>query len=226
MKRITNITILLFLLILLKTNLYSQIQLLSPTLIYPAHQQGFEFAPTEFRWSKIQNAQFYGVQITTDVTFKNINPSVDIDRGFVMDTFLIPTSLIIDTIYFWRVSARTWDITGEWSLIRYFITGDKINVYEKMNSQTNLSVAPMPINDHAKIIINSENSVRNFNSIKIYLFDINGQLVAQLGEYIYDYNEITEINFDASRYNSGVYTLFVMNENSQIIAVKNIVINN
>ena len=227
MKLIINITLLLLLPILLKTNLYPQIQLMPPTLLYPANEQGFEFAPTEFRWTRIKDAQYYGLQITTDVTFLNIKAS-DINRGFVIDTIFrpTPTSLIIDTVYYWRVSAKTWDSTGEWSFIRYFITGDKSNVYEKLNSQTNLSIIPMPINNQAKIIVNSKNNAHNFNLIKIYLFDINGQLIAKIGEYNYDFNEITEINFDASRYNSGAYTLFLMNENSKIIAVKNIIINN
>jgi hypothetical protein len=197
-------------------------------LIYPEHKQSFEFTPTEFRWTKIKNAEYYGLQVTTDVTFLNIKTASDLDRGFVTDTIFntFSTNLLkLDTVYFWRVVAKTWDTTGEWSLIRYFITGDKFSIYEKWNSRIDISINPIPINEQAKIIINSTNSTLNFNSIKVYLFGLDGQLIAHIGEYKYEFDKkITEINFDASRYNSGSYTLFLMNENSEIIAVKSIII--
>ena len=221
MKHIINLTLLLIFTTVFKLEIFTQIQLPAPNLIYPEHAQGFEFAPTEFKWHKISDAQFYKLEITTDVTFLNFNNETDIVRDFVIDTVFFTNSLKIDTVYFWRVVAKTLDTVGELSFIRYFITGDKSNVFEKLNAQTEISIFPMPIKEQAKILINSK---RNFNTVSTYLFALDGQFIDKLGENFVSNEGTSEINFDVSRYGAGHYTMFLIDEKSEIIAAKTIII--
>jgi hypothetical protein len=193
---------------------------MSPTLIYPAHKQPFETTPTEFTWTAVSDAVDYNLQITTDVTFMDFNFYQDVNQKSLNDTSFIFTNLRLDTMYFWRVAAKNNDTTSEWSFIRMFLTGVKDKIFEKWNSNNDINIYPMPINDIATISINNNNNNIGLVSGQLALFDNNFNLISQI-----EISNITnEIIFDATKYCSGIYTLIIMNEKTEIIAAKEIII--
>lgn len=226
MKHIINLTFLLLLPTIFNATLFPQISLQEPILISPAHNEKFKTVPKEFRWFPVKESKYYWLQVTTDVTFMNLSPDNDINQTSLIDTFFRETStLLLDTMYFWRVAAQTNNTDTSWSFIRSFVTGNKKSIYEKWNKYSDISICPIPIKEKANIIVSFENAathVLNSKLVLFYIFDINGQLINQIGKCEYENN--VELNFDASIYNSGVYSLLVVNEKSEIIGMKNIVI--
>jgi hypothetical protein len=191
-----------------------------PTLIYPAHKQPFETAPTEFIWNAVSDAIDYNLQITTDVTFMDFNFFQDVNKNSLNDTTFTFNNLRLDTMYFWRVSANNNDTTSEWSFIRMFLTGVKVQIFEKWNSNNDVNISPMPINNIATISFHNKSNNIDFINGQLLLFDNSFNLIAQIEIS----NIANEIIFDATKYYSGIYTLIIMNEKTEIIAAKEIII--
>ena len=217
----------LLLLMLMNINLYSQIA--SPNLIYPEKGQVFEYSPTEFIWNKVPNATMYNIQITTDVTFLKINQNFDIDDIHI-DTIYYPSKQLItytDTLYFWRVNSKDANNTSAWSNIRFFTTGKKDNIYENIKySGLSVNIYPMPVESASTISISINNDInlsKSVTVVKLYLFDSNAELVGKLGE-LQVVEPINELVITASNYSSGVYTLLLVNEKSEILSIMKIII--
>ena len=190
--------------------------LFAPNLISPEHQLQTHLPPTEFIWNKVAGANYYAVQITTDVLFFTLNINHDIDSKSHNDTIFRPFLgfLLMDTMYFWRVKAKSNSgDESEWSFMRMFQTGIQ-SITDRYQNAT-ITISPMPIKDFAMISFGNEKA----EITQLYLFDNSGVLVD-----VIDINcSTTRVEFDATKYTSGSYILLFYDK-SVVVAAKQIVI--
>jgi len=194
----------------MKNNVFGEEQLLAPNLIFPEHKSGYKTVPTNFVWNAVDNAEYYSIQITNDVTFLELNTASDILINNYSDTIYIPDTnkLIIDTMYFWRVKASNNIAESEWSFIRMFLTG-----YASIKEDNNkIQVVPMPVKNYAKIILDSV-----YDDLKCFIFTNIGILL--------DVQEFTMTNniIDVTKCYIGNY-YFVITSKNKIIGNKSIII--
>lgn len=236
MKHFINFTLLLLLPAFFNSNFQSQANLPQTNLIEPKKNATFVETPTKFSWNKVQNAEFYEIQISTDVTFMNFNSESDIGRDNFSDTtYNVPPVLLLDTMYFWRVAAKNSEtpandsVNNYWenSEIRMFKTGVKSSIFENKKFDFPVSIFPMPIQNQANIRFNAnENSIFPAE-IKIFIFDSGGKLVGKLKDLSTKNSvnsQFIDFKIDVSQFQSGNYILFFMDENSKIISAENIII--
>ncbi len=198
--------------------LYAEEYIATPIQITPEHKSEVRTLRPNFTWHSVENAIYYGIQITTDVTFLNISAVSDLDRGFISDTSIIPEfSLHADTLYFWRVRARTLQQTSEWSDIHYIKTPKTGNIFEKnYKNKIDIECFPNPVTSIANIKIN----LNKYAQADLYLFDNNGRLVEKLctiqNNFDADYEQIS-MNFN--KYPPGPYNIFCITSNSEVLAI-------
>ena len=205
---------LLFLLIffLYSSSLHSQ-YLATPLQIVPLHKSDVDSLRPIFVWTSVEDAKYYGLQVTTDVTFLTPNATSDLDRGFLTDTIHLPErNFLPDTVYFWRVRARTLDTSGLWSPIRYFRTPKNGTIAEFRNS-VDVEVFPNPASEVLNIKFKNENS----NNINVYIFDNTSTLVYK--------SCLLDGVIDCRNFFAGVYTLFFIDSKKRILAIEKVVIN-
>ena len=205
-----TIIILVLLFFIFKHNLISQEQLLPPNLIFPEHQVGYETVPDKFVWNEVDDAKYYSIQITNDVTFLELDFASDILIDNYSDTIFIPDAnkIIVDTMYFWRVKAYNDTTESEWSFIRMFLTG-----YSSIAEDNNkVQILPMPIKEYAKIILENY-----YDDLKCFIVTYSGILLVVKSFSMND--NIIDIRYCLS----GSY-YFVITSHNKIIANKSVII--
>jgi len=174
-----------------------------PILRYP--ENGASQVPLDitFLWDTLENASTYFFQISTDETFTQLIQS---NENVSTNTYNV-TGLLINTTYYWRVSAKFGDVVGDWSDIWSFRTISS-GIYEYLENDEVVSIYPNPVNSILNIRINLENSM----DCEIYIRDIYSQkikvLYAGLLENISGINTYTLDNLAA-----GVYFLEIKTAN-------------
>lgn len=88
------------------------------SLIHPSDLEiGMDTSIT-FRWEKVEDAEKYFIQISTDPTFTNI----DISDSIITDTSKTLAGLIKSKKYYWRVQVKSSAGLGPWSSVWSFVT--------------------------------------------------------------------------------------------------------
>jgi hypothetical protein len=210
MKHVVNFILILLLLFVFKSNIQAQEQLFAPNLITPEHKLDCSTIPEKFVWNSVNGAKHYFIQITTDVTFLNIDSNSSIIIPNHNDTIYIPVpnKILIDTMYFWRVKAIGDTTESEWSFIRMFMTG-----YTSINNDNKMmQIIPVPIENYAKIILDN-----NYDDLECFIFTNTGILI--------DKQTFSMINniIDFTQYYTGTYYVVITSKN-KIIGNKSIIV--
>lgn len=90
----------------------------APELGSPVNNERDVYPKTTFRWTVVQGATLYRLQVDTDSTFKQ--PKFDVDN--IATNFYEVNGLEYNKTYFWRVQAKRQDATSRWSNVNYFRT--------------------------------------------------------------------------------------------------------
>jgi hypothetical protein len=88
------------------------------SLVYPLNLQAGLDTSITFKWKKINEAEKYYIQLSTDSRFANIIK----DDSTTTDTSITFDGLLKNNKYFWRVRVKTALDSGPWSSISSFIT--------------------------------------------------------------------------------------------------------
>jgi hypothetical protein len=173
----------------------------APALIYPVHSSKNEPLNVKLKWSTVENAQSYTLEVSGDTT--NISGIVYSDSTLTI-TERQMNELQNGVTYYWRVRARVGGINTSWSNRRMFTT-EKIT-----NVENNPETIPVKYNLHFNYpnpfnpatTISFEIPKRNFVTLKIY--DAIGNEISTLvngereaGRY--------SVKFDGSNLSSGIY---------------------
>lgn len=202
----------------------SQEALFAPTLVSPKHESASMTPPSHFIWNAVENADSYHIQITTDVTFLDINTATtDIDIAAHGDTLYSPPAdfLDTDTMYFWHVKARSHSgAESDWSYTQMFLTGVN-SIYSRIAAEA-ITVAPLPISSFA--VISFDNSVFplfNATELQVFVFSAAGRLVDKL---IYEnFSPAVPVELYVDKYFSGAYYL-VFTTNNKVLGMKQVVV--
>ncbi|RPI05026.1 MAG: T9SS C-terminal target domain-containing protein [Ignavibacteriae bacterium] len=162
-----------------------------------------------YTWNKVQYADQYSVQASTDQTFATVTK-----RTTTSDTSKYMGGHVQGTVYYWRVQAISFAGPGEWSDVWSF-KADVLGVKEEMGTPTAYSISqnyPNPFNPTTTISFALPQS--GFTTLTVY--DILGREVHMLLNKKVEAG-IHEINFDATNFQSGVYFYKIQSGNfSQI----------
>lgn len=176
----------------------------APTLISPPHATlDVPLNPT-LKWSSIDNATSYKLQLGTNSNFTT---------GVVVDTTVSDTTIYVQNLdpqktYFWRVAAFNSIGTSAWTSFFGFKTGNTtVNVDESNAIPYQFRLEqnyPNPFNPST--IINFE--VPTADKVELKIFDVTGREVAVLANETKSPGRYT-VEFNTSNYNenfsSGVY---------------------
>ncbi len=209
----------------------------TPGQIIPEQGADVKTLRPEFIWSSVSTASYYSFQLTTDVTFLNLEDNIyTIIKNNLIDTaYITEVELLPDTLYFWRVSARTspanTSIQEKWSSIRYFKTPKNSGIFSNFNSQLEIKIFPNPVVEIAQININNLKNNRDHNRFFLYLFDMNGSLIEKIDDsktrvIVPTANKISNysqniFSLNCEKLQSGIYTVFLFDEKNKILAVEN-----
>lgn len=109
-------------------------------LIYPANNsKNIEINP-KFKWSKIEGAVGYRLEVSTDKDFNNLNMTNFIYGQDSTFFYNVKDSLEENTTYFWRVKAKLKDSYTKWSEISSFKTIKLLNLIYPANNSENVSI--------------------------------------------------------------------------------------
>lgn len=95
-----------------------------PTLLEPADGTSDYYLNAIYRWSEIQGAEKYEVQVSADVHFSQLFDSAQVAAAQSVSHSI----LYSDATYFWRVRARIDGSWQSWSDTAMFKTGYRYNV--------------------------------------------------------------------------------------------------
>ncbi len=101
------------------------------TLIQPGINSNSIELPTVFNWASDTNAQLYDIQISSDSNFNTI-----VEEATVSQNTFTSSTLINNSIYYWRVRSKNSCNIGEYSLPFNFSTVCKLPVNIVLNSAT------------------------------------------------------------------------------------------
>jgi len=173
----------------------------APTLVSPPNNS-FEVSLTPtLEWIDIPNAFDYRVQLTDDPNFATTIVNV---AGIVPNQYTVASGLLnVNTVYFWRVNARSGMGTSSYSTIWFFttvttgITQTNSEIPAEFKLYNNY---PNPFNPFTNIRFDIPKS----NHVKIIIYNTLGKEITTLvkeklsaGSY--------EVDWNASDYPSGVY---------------------
>lgn len=88
------------------------------TLTYPSDNQTGMETNINFKWNKIEQAEKYYIQLSTDTRFNNIIKS----DSTTTDTIITFNNLLERTRYYWRIRVKSGGGLGPWSSIGNFVT--------------------------------------------------------------------------------------------------------
>lgn len=227
MKQLVNLFLILLLPVIFKGNVKMQSQevLFAPNLIAPAHKSASFLPPAQFIWNEVEGAAVYSIQITTDVTFLNVNSSAnDVDVEDYKDTMYLPAQdlLLTDTMYFWRVKAKSLAGTeSDWSLIQMFITG--VNSIYEVGNDNGITISPMPIRHTAIIDFNSStiNSLTGISQLQVFVFNSGGVMIDSI--LLANVINGNKIEFHTDNYTSGCYYL-IFSDGKKVLGSEAIII--
>ncbi|MBX3042219.1 MAG: T9SS type A sorting domain-containing protein [Candidatus Kapabacteria bacterium] len=168
------------------------------SLISPADNATFENLIISMRWSSVERALSYELQISSTPNFEQ-NDIVQTHRN-VQDTNRIVYDLEYDKAYYWRVAAWNEDGQAGWSVARRFNTKLNTSVINNDDVVNSHFVYPNPAIDKAVINIHSLSAVnadlRVLNIIGREIFKIQN-IELNAGENL--------IDIDLSKFPSGLY---------------------
>jgi len=172
-----------------------------PQLISPSNGQENVRAHTEFEWSEANNATFYLLQVSADISFNELAfESLELESTSY--TLTEPLNLNID--YYWRVKSLS-DIeenNSVWSDTLMFKTGitTTISESEKPVMLTLTQNYPNPFNPTTNIRF----GLPEASVVQLEVYNMIGQRVALLqnGMQTAGWHDVS---FDASNLTSGIY---------------------
>lgn len=167
-----------------------------------------------FRWSVIENAEYYQLQISKDSLFSFINLITDTKSyaGFANASLI---DLVPGNTYYWRVrginpsGGGIWSEIGQFDIINTSISSPNIGDYPK---RTYLSQNyPNPFNPTTKIKFSLDYS----GPISVDVYDLSGKFVAKLFSG-FKTEGSHEINFEGAGLASGLYLYILQTENTRL----------
>jgi hypothetical protein len=186
----------------------------APELLQPA--DNMDPAPTEmtFKWSTVERAENYELEIAYDEQFSNI---------FLKDTNVFNPKRFVSNIdfeetFFWRVRAKNYSGKGPWSQTRSFTTlVNSIN--DELAAKFNAGIVPNPVSGVASLALTLENDafveVSIYNATGLKMYSYNGQIMsAGMQTFAIDSKELDNgAYFAYIRIDDRTFTLkFVVNK--------------
>jgi photosystem II stability/assembly factor-like uncharacterized protein len=181
---------------------------LAPTLVFPLNNAINVPVNTTFRWSQVDNAQHYTIQVSTVPNFAVITDSITVDTNL----YNIPNGKLTSAItYFWRVNARNTIGVGAWSTVWTFSTSP-VGIMPVSNTVPNAfkvyDAYPNPFNPSTRIKFDVPKS----SSVRILVYDMTGRQVDNLFEGYVSAGTFETV-WKADKFNSGIYLIkFISNE--------------
>jgi hypothetical protein len=161
----------------------------------------------DFTWYSTPRAEYYHLQIATDVEFNNIEQ----EEKRVWETNETIYNLPLNTQFYWRVKAINEAGEGPWSDYWSFETYDPAGVDDGIPGYFNISVFPNPAADHATF----EFELPEAGHVNIKIYNSLGEMVSTL---LNDFKSAGEhnVDWDTESLESGVYIYSVISgEHSQ-----------
>lgn len=180
----------------------------APYLVFPSNNAINVPVNTTFRWTQVDNAQRYTIQISTLPNFAVITDSITVDTNF----YNIPNGKLNNSLtYFWRVNAENLYGDGPWSTVWLFstttvginpISGNVPSAFKVYDAY------PNPFNPSTRIKFDIPKSA----SVRILIYDMTGRQVDNLYEGYVSAGTFETV-WKADKFNSGIYLIkFVANE--------------
>jgi hypothetical protein len=152
-------------------------------------------------WTMDPTATNYWVQVAENIDFEPIK----FERRQTQKTpvTIIPR-LAGETKYYWRVAGNNEGGTGPWSEVWSFTTEKVISVDEQQ-LELDWNIVPNPADERMRIEIKFPYQ-RDFSDVKLHLFDLQGNLVAELTAGLMIIDKI-QLELITSNIKSGAYFL-------------------
>jgi subtilisin family serine protease len=181
-----------------------------PVLISPANGSIISAKIVQVVWQKAANAASYGMQMSTDSTFKSAQIIKLSDT-----TTTIP--LMEDSKHYWRIKSYNSNKTDSSDFSSTWMFSSDMSI-EEPAVITEFKVMPNPVTYNANILFNLVNAAHT--TIKIC--DILGNEVASISGY-YD-SGANSMNFDVSNLTNGSYICRMLVDERQV-ATTNFILN-
>lgn len=180
----------------------------APNLVFPMNNAINVPVNTTFRWSQVNDAQRYTIQISTLSSFAVITDSITVDTNL----YNIPYGKLNNAItYFWRVNAKNVYGSSSWSTVWTFSTLPTGIIPISSNVPSAFKVYdayPNPFNPSTRIKFDIPKSA----SVRILIYDMTGRQVDNLYEGSVSAGTFETV-WKADKFNSGIYLIkFVANE--------------
>jgi len=140
----------------------------APELIFPDDRAKDQPVSIELKWSELENAEKYRLQVSK--LFANVDIILDTDE--VTEAMYLVTDLEAKTRYYWRVSAFDSDGEGFFSEWINFTTGDPSSVNESIQN-IGMYNYPNPFSKETKV----RYIIPKAGNVMIKISDISGRIV-------------------------------------------------
>jgi hypothetical protein len=186
----------------------------APTLLYPEDGQLDLEKALIFRWSNVNYAESYHVQVSKDEDFDVLEK--DFPRVPKTDVSVI--DLDLDSRYYWKARAQNEAGYGPWSEASVFNTKLSTSVNDETGKQYGVSVYPNPAGEDAYINFNLSEPT----DVSVKIVDLLGNVIAMpLNKTFGVGSKVESLNF--SNISNGSYLLIIQFGNDKVM--KQVVIN-
>lgn len=177
----------------------------TPELISPENYQADVELDINISWSEVIGAESYNIQVARNKDFSDLLLNLN---GHNQTSYAL-NNLDSETDYYWKVQAKNSSITGNWSNEYFFTTMHKIGSKEMLSSADKVTVYPNPAKDYLQISVIPEKE----QSVRIDIYNLNGQIIDILDENILQSDLILELDVsDKSKYPPGIYLVKISGE--------------
>jgi hypothetical protein len=174
----------------------------APWLIDVADGSGNVARNPRFRWSTVQFANSYQLQITTDSTFTTITRDTIVESADYLVAFAMP--LDANTRHHWRARSLVDTIHSPWSEISSFNTNDQLGVEHEKATGTAQVVRVRPNPSYGKAYV--EYAIGSDANVSLNIFDARGRRISSIAEGWHSAGQ-HRVEVDLSGYPSGHYML-------------------
>ena len=171
-----------------------ELNLNPPKLISPENNSDSLTLNITLKWALVPNADKYFIQLSSDESFADTL----VEYTIADTSYKIPDHILdYDSTYYWRVKAILNDAMSDFSNIWTFSTMREVGVDEEFVPINNITIAPNPVSDFAKINFTVDKS----SNVCMVLYNSLGNKARNIfdkrldqGQYSIDINTADMIN--------------------------------
>jgi len=179
----------------------------SPSLIYPDFDEVNNATNLNFKWSNSQDADFYKLEIASDIQFENLITNIE---NIETPHFVLLENMR-DGVYWWRIASYNENNSSDWSVPKRFIVNSAMSVNGSVPDLSEYDIInfPNPLENETKFYI----TIKNTTPVCLKIYDLTGKEIFQIinetlpsGSYLYKWDALNVIN--------GIYYYVISTNNS------------